>query len=139
MNGGYVLLKEDFLNNPLQDQINEYFSKSHFSLSINEIVAELLGKIDLDLAINSYKMISQEEMQVLDKLRSENIHSVEILLNTKTKKIEFINYTEIIQPETHKRLYELIMRNGYQDITIKTHKGRISSCSNKVKQKIDTE
>lgn len=139
LNGGYVLLKEDFLNNPLQDQINEYFSKSHFSLSINEIVAELLGKIDLDLAVNSYKMISQEEMQVLNTLRSENIHSVEILLNTKTKKIEFINYTEIIQPETHKRLYELIMRNGYQDITIKTHKGRISSCSNKVKQRIDTE
>lgn len=138
LNGGYVLLKEDFLDNPLQDQINEYFSKSHFSLSINEIVAELLGKIHLDLAINSYKMISQEEMQVLSILRTENIESVEIQLDKNSNTIEFINYTETIQIDAYQRLCELIMRNGYQDITIKTHKGLISHCENKVKKKIKT-
>ena len=138
LDGGYVLLKDDFLDHPLQDHINEYMTKSHFSLSLNEIIAELLGKIDLNLAINSYKMISQEEMQVLSILRTENIESVEIQLDKNSNTIEFINYTETIQIDAYQRLCELIMRNGYQDITIKTHKGLISHCENKVKKKIKT-
>jgi hypothetical protein len=138
LDGGYVLVKDDFLDHPLQDHINEYMTKSHFSLSLNEIIAELLGKIDLNLAINSYKMISQEEMQVLSILRTENIESVEIQLDKNSNTIEFINYTETIQIDAYQRLCELIMRNGYQDITIKTHKGLISHCENKVKKKIKT-
>jgi hypothetical protein len=134
LNGGYVLVKEDSIDNPLQEHINEYLSISHFSLSINEIVAELLGKIDLNLAINSFKMISNEEMHILNLVRTENIQSVEIRLNTDSKNIEFITYTEIIKPEVNKRLNELIMRNGYQEITIKAYNGRIIHCKNIKKQ-----
>jgi hypothetical protein len=138
LNGGYVLVKEDSLDNPLQEHINEYLSISHFSLSINEIVAELLGKIDLNLAINSYKMVSKEEMEVLNILRTDNIESIEIQLDKNSNTIEFINYTETIQIDAYQRLCELIMRNGYQDITIKTHRGQISHCENKIKKKFKT-
>lgn len=138
LDGGYVLVKDDFIDHPLQDQINEYITKSHFSLSINEIVAELLVKIDLNLAIHSFKMISKEEMEVLNILRTENIDSIEIQMDKNSKTIEFIHYTEIIQPNTEQRLCELIMRKGYQDIIIKTHKGLISHCENKVKKKFKT-
>ena len=138
LDGGYVLVKDDFLDHPLQDQINEFMTKSHFSLSINEIVAELLMKIDLNLAINSFKMISKEEMEVLNILRTENIDSIEIQLDKNSNTIEYIHYTEIIHPNTEQRLSELIMRNGYQDIIIKTHKGLISHCENKVKKKFKT-
>jgi hypothetical protein len=136
LNGGYLLVKDDFLVHPLKDQINEFMTKSHFSLSINEIVAELLGKIDLNLAIDSFKMISKEEMQILNLVRTENIESVEIRLNTESKNIEFITYTEIIKPEVNKRLNELIMRNGYQEITIKAYNGNIIHCKNIKKQKM---
>jgi hypothetical protein len=136
LNGGYLLVKDDVLDHPLQDQINEFMTKSHFSLSINEIVAELLGKIDLNLAIDSFKMISNEEMQILNLVRTENIESIEIRLNTESKNIEFITYTEIIKPEVNKRLNELIMRNGYQEITIKAYNGHIIHCKNIKKQKM---
>jgi hypothetical protein len=135
LDGGYVLVKDDFLDHPLQDQINEFMTKSHFSLSMNEIVAELLGKMDLNLAINSYKMISEEEMKVLSILRTENIESVEIRLDSKSKNIEYISFTETIQPNAHQRLYELIMRNRYQEITITTQNGRIAHCKRKIKLK----
>jgi hypothetical protein len=135
LNGGYVLVKDDVLDHPLQDQINECMTKSHFSLSINEIISELLGKIDLNLAINSYKMISQEEMQVLSILRTENIESVEIRLDPKSNNIEYINYTDTIKIDAYQRLNELIMRNGYQEITITTQNGRIARCENKIKIK----
>ena len=135
LDGGYVLVKDDFLDHPLQDQINEYMTKSHFSLSINEIVAELLMKIDLNLAINSFKMISHDEMQVLSILRSENIESVEIRLDPKSKKIEYINYTDEIKIDAYQRLNELIMRNGYQEITITTQNGHIARCENTIKIK----
>jgi hypothetical protein len=137
-NGGFVLVKDDFLDHPLQEHINEFMTKSHFSLSINEIVAELLGKMDLNLATNSYKMISIQEMEVLTILRSEGIESIEIQLDKNSNTIEFINYTETLPIDAYQRLSELIMRNGYQDITIKTHKGRISHCENKVKKKMKT-
>jgi hypothetical protein len=133
--GGYVLVKDDILDHPMQEGINEYMSKSHFSLSINEIVAELLGKMDLNLATNSYKMISHEEMKVLSILRTENIESVEIRLDSKSKNIEYISFTETIQPNAHQRLYELIMRNRYQEITITTQNGRIAHCKRKIKLK----
>lgn len=135
LDGGYVLVKDDFIDHPLQDQINEYMTKSHFSLSINEIVAELLVKIDLNLAINSFKMISKEEMQVLSILRTENIESVEIRLDPKSKNIEYINYTETIKIDAYKRLNELIMRNGYQELKITTQNGQIARCENKIKMK----
>ena len=135
LKGGFVLVKDDSLDHPLQDQINEYMTKSHFSLSINEIVAELLGKIDLNLAINSYKMISQEEMQVLSILRTENIESIEIRLDPKSNNIEHINYTDTIKIDAYQRLNELIMRKGYQEITITTQNGRIARCENKIKIK----
>jgi hypothetical protein len=135
LDGGYVLVKDDFLDHPLQDQINEYMTKSHFSLSLNEIVAELLMKIDLNLAIHSFKMISKEEMQVLSILRTENIESVEIRLDPKSKNIEYINYTETIKIDAYKRLNELIMRNGYQELTITTQNGQIARCENKIKMK----
>jgi hypothetical protein len=79
-------------------------------------------------------MISNEEMHILNLVRTENIQSVEIRLNSDSKNIEFITYTEIIKPEVNKRLNELIMRNGYQEITIKAYNGRIIHCKNIKKQ-----
>ena len=137
--GSYVLVKEGFHDNPMQEHISNFLTESHFSLSVNEIVAELLGKIDLNLAHESYKMISKEEMQILNLLRTDNIQSVEIQLNSKKNSIESISYTEIIRPDVQTRLTELIMRKGYQDITIKTNNGLITHCKNTLKHKLDTE
>lgn len=139
LNGQYVLVKDNFLNHPLQDYISDFISRSYFSISINEIVAELLGKIDLTLALGNYRMISQEEMEVLRILRTEHIKSVEISLNPKTNDIELINFTSAIQINAHQRLNELIMRNGYQEIIIKTENGQVKYCQNKIKIKPDTE
>lgn len=135
LEGSYVLVKEGFHDNPMQEQISNFLTESHFSLSVNEIVAELLGKIDLNLAHDSYKMISKEEMQILTILRTENIESVEIRLDPKSNNIEYINYTETLKIGAYQRLNELIMRKGYQEITITTQNGRIAHCENKIKIK----
>ncbi|MEY3501864.1 MAG: hypothetical protein RL308_3537 [Bacteroidota bacterium] len=133
--GSYVLVKEGFHDNPMQEHISNFLNESHFSLSVNEIVAELLGKIDLNLAHDSYKMISKEEMQILTILRTENIESVEIRLDPISNNIEYINYTETLKIGAYQRLNQLIMRKGYQEITITTQNGRIARCDNKIKIK----
>lgn len=135
LEGSYVLVKEGFHDNPMQEQISNFLTESHFSLSVNEIVAELLGKIDLNLAHDSYKMISKEEMQILTILRTENIESVEIRLDPISNNIEYINYTETLKIGAYQRLNQLIMRKGYQEITITTQNGRIARCENKIKIK----
>lgn len=80
-------------------------------------------------------IFTQDEMEVLSILRTENVESVEILMDPKSKNIEFINYTDTIKIDAFQRLNELIMRNGYQEITITTQKGRIARCENKIKIK----
>ena len=132
LKGHYILIKEGATNHPLQDYVTEFLSESHFSLSINEIVAELLGKIDLNLAHDSYQIISAEELKVLNILRTEDIHSVEISMNPLTGKPETIKCTELSKPAIQTRLFELIMRNGYQEITIKTQNGIVSHCKNTI-------
>ena len=139
LKGDYVIDKDGDLSNPLKDGINEIQSKSHFVLNINEILGELLGKIDLDIAFSSYQMITKNELEILKTLRSDDIKSLEIKINTQTKTPEYIEIKKIIKPEIKGRIDQLIMKNGYQEIIIKTQNGNITHCENTTKYKLDTE
>ncbi len=139
LEGQYVILKDGSIDNPMNDSIAEIQSQSHFSLNINEIIGELLGKIDLNTAFSSYQMISKSEMEILKLLRDDDAKSIEIKMNPQTNKPEKIEIKKNIKPALQTRLDHIIMKNGYQEIIIKTQNGKIVHCENKIKQEIDTE
>jgi hypothetical protein len=139
LKGDYVIIKDGVINNPLADGIDEIHSQSHFSLNINEILGDLLGKIDLDVAFSSYQMITKSELNILKNVRSEDVKSIEIKMNSQTKVPETIEVKKLIKPEIKSKIDQMIMKNGYQEITIKTQNGNITHCENTIKYKLDTE
>lgn len=139
LEGQYVILKDGSIDNPMNDSIAEIQSQSHFSLNINEIIGELLGKMDLNTAFSSYQMISKSEMEILKLLRNDDAKSIEIKMNPQTSKPEKIEIKKIIKPGLKTRLDQIIMKNGYQEIIVKSQNGKIFHCENKIKQKLDTE
>jgi hypothetical protein len=60
-------------------------------------------------------------------------------VNDKTKKAETIKVTKNNSVNNFSRVQDLILRNGYQDISIKTQKGKVVQCTNTTKYKLDTE
>jgi hypothetical protein len=139
LEGQYVILKDGSIDNPMNDSIAEIQSQSHFSLNINEIIGEILGKMDLNTAFSSYQMISKNEMEILKLLRDDDAKSIEIKMNPQTSKPEKIEIKKIIKPGLKTRLDQIIMKNGYQEIIVKSQNGKIFHCENKIKQKLDTE
>jgi hypothetical protein len=139
LKGQYAILKDGSIDNPMNDSIAEIQSESHFSLNINEIIGELLGKMDLNTAFSSYQMISKSEMEILKLLRDDDAKSIEIKMNPQTSKPEKIEIKKIIKPGLKTRLDQIVMKNGYQEIIVKSQNGKIFHCENKIKQKLDTE
>jgi hypothetical protein len=139
LEGQYVILKDGSIDNPMNDSIAEIQSQSHFSLNINEIIGEILGKMDLNTAFSSYQMISKNEMEILKLLRDDDAKSIEIKMNPQTSKPEKIEIKKIIKPGLKTRLDQIVMKNGYQEIIVKSQNGKIFHCENKIKQKLDTE
>jgi hypothetical protein len=76
---------------------------------------------------------------VLKLLKQDDISKIEITFNDKTKRAETIKVTKNNSVNNFSRVQDLILRNGYQDISIKTQKGKVVQCTNTTKYKLDTE
>jgi hypothetical protein len=84
-------------------------------------------------------ILSKDEAMVLKLLKQDDISKIEITFNDKTKRAETIKVTKNNSVNNFSRVQDLILRNGYQDISIKTQKGKVVQCTNTTKYKLDTE
>ena len=80
-------------------------------------------------------IITAAEAKVLDAIRSEKVTSVNVKLNS-NKEIELIETTRVEPVKTKHEILDLIMGDGYQEINIKTEKGKLVHCRNVTKHKI---
>lgn len=117
----------------------EFLSKSYLSISLIEIIKELIKDLGEDECSSYQNILSKDEALVLKLLKQEDVSKIEINFNDKTKKAETIKITKINSISNLSRVQDLILRNGYHDISIKTQKGKIVQCTNTIKYKIDTE
>ena len=60
-------------------------------------------------------------------------------MSDKKSQIELIETTCEEKADNAKRLSDLIMKNGYQDITVKTQNGKVILCKNTRKVKLKLE
>ena len=134
--GNWMHFKEAYIDyyKTLED-FNEFYRRSHISISLSQILAEFISTKDLNLVHGELGMIREAEMQVLQALRSEDIKSVKINLDS-SNKINLIEISEDKKVDKSTTVGELIMNGGYQDITIKIQNGRTVYCENIWKEKI---
>lgn len=114
-------------------QFNDIFRGSYISISISEILRDfMLGKCGINQK-NKLALLSDDEEQVLNALREDNIKSV-IVKYGMDKEIDLLEIIKVEKVDKRARLMDFIMTNGYQDITIKTQNGEIVYCENKRKE-----
>ena len=112
---------------------------THINISLFEIIKDLVDDIGEDECSEYQNILTKDEALVLKFLKQEDISKIEINFNDKTKKAETIKVTKNNSISNLSRVQELILRNGYQDISIKTQKGQIVQCTNTTKYKLNTE
>lgn len=136
----YFYNSEKHVNNEEYNKLlNEFLSKSYLSISLLEIIKELIKDLGEDECSSYQNILTKDEALVLKLLKQEDISKIEITFNDKTKQAETLKVTKNNSLSSLNRVQDLIIRNGYQDITIKTQKGNVVQCTNTIKYKLDTE
>jgi hypothetical protein len=120
-------------------ELNKFMSNSYLSMSLFEIIKELIADLGEDECSENQNILTKDEAMVLKLLKQEDITKIEISFNDTTKKAETIKVTQSNSVDNLNRIQDLIIRNGYQDISISTQKGKVVKCTNTIKHKLDTK
>jgi len=133
--GDYVPFKESYKDLWMEhESVRHFIAKTHISLSINEMITDLIGDIGTEEAMNA-KILSHAEVQVIEAMRENNVKEITVRFNKKEKPdLLLVEKKEDVGKSA--RIMDLIMSHGYQDITLKTENGNVISCSNITKQKL---
>jgi hypothetical protein len=139
---GEIILFNYERSNPNEDynqKLSEFLGKTYLSISLFDIIKDLIKFLGEDECSEHQNILSKDEAMILKLLKQDDISKIEINFNDKTKKAETIKVTKNNSVNNFSRVQDLILRNGYQDISIKTQKGKIVQCTNTTKYKLDTE
>jgi DNA-binding transcriptional MerR regulator len=119
-----------------QEEWRKLFCNSHVTISVNELLEGLVEELGEEEASN-VRILSDCEVQVLNAMREDGVKTVEINISQDgSRKAEKILLTKQEDIDDSKRLSELMLRNKYEDITVKGENGKIVYCERKEKRKI---
>lgn len=124
-----------YLNDVDQEKYIRQMQQTHVTLSISEILAKALSIAPIDKVGRQLKLLSDEEVKVLEALDHPDVRSVVIRFNDQNE-MNLLEVTTEENVDRRTRLLEVIMTNGYQDIEVTTVKGRIVKCRNTKKIKL---
>ena len=126
-----------FLEYPELDssELLQVLSGSYVSISLTEVLAECIAIASIEKVSKQLKLITENEATLLTALQEEDVESLSIRFDKKGE-MDLIEITKLEQVDKKARLMELILMNGYQDITMKTAKGNIILCKNTRKVKL---
>lgn len=133
--GLIILVKENFddLYAGMED-VSLFLQGSYLSISLKEILRELIEDIDLNTSVN-IRLLSYEEAEVINTIRQENILSVEVLMKKGNKPFQ-INTKKEIKIDSAARITDLINSGEYKEITLKIENGNLVYCKNIEKKRI---
>jgi len=124
-----------YLNDVDQEKYITQMQQTHVTLSISEILAKALSIAPIDKVGRQLKLLSEQEVKVLEVLDQPDLRSVVIRFNDQNE-MNLLEVTTEENVDRRTRLLEVIMTNGYQDIEVTTVKGRIVKCRNTKKIKL---
>ena len=125
-----------FFDTPLaNDFLSDLMEKTHVSISITELLARVLTLAPIQKVSEKLQLVTEKEALVLEALRENDLVSVMIRFDRKND-MDFLEVTKAEKVDKEARLMELMLTNGYQDITVKTENGNIVRCENTRKLKL---
>ncbi len=118
-----------------QDEIAQLMSSSFVSISLTEILAEVLSLAPVDVLNGQLMVITDQEANILTALREDELVSVVIRFD-KNNRIDLMEIKKMQKMDPQTRLCEIMLKGGYQNIEIKTQHGKIVHCENTRKIKL---
>jgi DNA-binding transcriptional MerR regulator len=107
-----------------------FIKKTHISVSLSEIIIRFITDNESELSHSKFQLISEREAEILRLLREEKLDSLVIHFG-KDNSISLIEIQEKYNKvDKEMRLVDLIFKNGYQNLELKTEKGQIVYCKN---------
>lgn len=135
---GNTIIEKEHRIDELYEQSEEYreiISGHHLSINLNRIVAEIITDIG-ETEARKMHILTEAEEQVINAMRTENVDNIEVKFEKNSGKPELLKIASNKPIEKATRIAEVILDQGYQDITIKTQNGNIVYCVNTVKTKM---
>jgi len=135
--GKWILFNPLMLNDGAYEKqdITDLFSRSFVSISLSEVLSEVLVLSDLEILNGQLMVISDMEANVLEALREDNLISV-IVRFDKNNELDLMEVKKLHESEREARLMDMMLKDGYHDITVKTQDGKIVRCENTRKVKL---
>lgn len=116
------------------EELLKIMYETHVSVSITKILKSFLQNEKLDYSIPKLEILSEPELEILDVIRTGNYDSINIIF--KNKKVDSIELTK--SQEVRKKVTEILAEGNYQNIVIKSHKGKVTFIENTIKKKYNT-
>ncbi len=110
-------------------ELDRALFSTHFSISLSSMVAQALGKAPIEKVSGELKLLSAEEAAVIAALRTEKVKSVTVRMRDGGE-LDFLEMTTVEHADKGTRLLELMLRDGYHDINVKTARGKVVHCEN---------
>jgi DNA-binding transcriptional MerR regulator len=108
----------------------QFIEQTYVSVSITEIIKGFITNFDLSIYSDRLMLLTEREAQIIKILRDEKLESLTVHLDDK-KTIHLIETKESYNKlDKESRLLDLMIKNGYQTLEIKTQDGRIVYCKN---------
>ena len=124
-----------YQNLEFSKELHEIMSKPFFSLSITQAYRDLV----LDWAPKKFmpniSILSNTEQEVLEYIRKKNVNSITI--RYKDGEPDLLEIDEQSNISLEQRFLDVIAKNGFQKITVKTQKGKIVDFENKILKKLN--
>jgi DNA-binding transcriptional MerR regulator len=135
--GKGILFNPLMLNDGAYDkkEITELFSKSFVSISLTEVLSEVLVLSDLEILNGQLKVINDMEANVLEALREDDLVSI-VIRYDKDNQMDLMEVKKLQKAERESRVMDLMLKDGYEDIILKTQHGKIVHCQNTRKVKL---
>lgn len=127
------LMLQDNLYN--QEDIQKIFSDSFVSISLTEVLSEVLLLSPVEILHGQLMLLSDREANVLEAIREDDLSSV-VIRYDKDNQMDLMEVKKVQKTEREARLMDLMLKDGYQDITVKTQHGKVVYCENTKKVKL---
>jgi DNA-binding transcriptional MerR regulator len=124
-----------YQNLEFSKELHQFMSKPYFSLSISQAYRDLVIDWAPKKFMPNISILSNTEQEVLDYIRKKNVNSITIRYNEGEPYLLEIDEKYDISME--QRFLDVIVKNGYQKITVKTQKGKIVDFENKILKKLN--
>lgn len=112
----------------------QFVTEPYFCLNLAEAYKNIVKDWTTETMISNTYLLSKIEMTILESIRRKDVNSVTIRYKDGEPDLIEVNEQNIISAEH--RFLDVIMKNGFQKISVSTRNGKIVNYENKVQIKL---